>query len=190
MNPSAPGLPSKDEYAEWYAGYVALVPDGDILAALASQPDDLDTLLGGVTETASTFRYAADKWSIRQLAGHLIDAERVFALRALCFSRCETAALPGFDENSYVASSAYADVPLAELRLEFRTLRAANVLMFGRFGAQEWDRRGTASGYPVSVRALAYIMVGHPRHHMKVIGERYLPPLDITARRLVWMKDV
>lgn len=190
MNPNAPGLPSKDEYAEWYAGYVALVPDGDIIAALALQPDDLDTLLGGVTETASTFRYAAGKWSIRQLVGHLIDAERVFALRALCFSRGETAALPGFDENSYVASSAYADVPLTDLRREFRTLREANAMMFGRFGTQEWDRRGIASGYSVSVRALAYIMVGHPRHHMKVIGERYLPPLDITARRLVWMKDV
>ncbi|MCM2315720.1 MAG: DinB family protein [Thermoanaerobaculia bacterium] len=190
MTNNAPGLPSKDEYAEWYAGYVALVPDADILAALAAQPDDLDTLLGDLTETSSTFRYAAGKWSIRQLVGHLIDGERVFALRALCFSRGETAALPGFDENSYVASSAYADVPLEELRLEFRTLRAANVMMFGRLGTEAWNRRGTASGYSVSVRALAYIMVGHPRHHMKVIGERYLPPLDITARRLVWMKGV
>lgn len=190
MNINAPGLPAKDEYAEWYAGYVALVPDGDVIAALTSQPDDLDTLLEGVTETTSSYRYAPDKWSIRQLVGHLIDAERVFALRALCFSRGETAALPGFDENSYVASSAYADVPLTELRLEFRTLRAANVLMFGRLGPEEWSRTGVASGWAVSVRALAYIMVGHPRHHMKVIGERYLPPLDITARRLVWMKDV
>lgn len=190
MNSSAPGLPSKDEYAEWYAGYVALVPEGDILSTLASQPDDLDTLLEGVPEESSTFRYAPDKWSLRQLVGHMIDGERVFALRALCFSRGESAALPGFDEKTYVASSSYADLPCAELRREFRMLREANVMMFSRLDAEGWSRSGVASGNAVTVRALAWIMVGHPRHHMKVIGERYLPPLDITARRLSWMKDM
>ncbi len=181
------GRPTKDEYAEWYAGYVALVPEDEILAALASQPDDLDSLLERVTEEASTFRYAPEKWSIRQLVGHLIDGERLFAMRALCFSRRESSSLPGFDENKYVANSAYDDVSCVELRREFRILREANTMMFSRLGDEEWRRSGIASENAVSVRALAYIMVGHPRHHMNVIGERYLPMLDITARRLVWM---
>ena len=184
MNSHMPGLPAKGEYAEWYAGYVARVPDADVVAALASQPDDLDMLLAGVSEEASRYRYAAGKWSIRQLVGHLIDGERVFALRALCFSRGDSEALPGFDENDYIANAVYDDVACEELRAEFRALRAANVMMFGRLGAEEWARRGTASGWSVSVRALAYIMVGHPRHHMSVIAERYLPPLGIVAPRV------
>lgn len=187
MRPIVPGIPSKDEYAEWYAGYVARVPDADIVAALSAQPDDLDVLLAGVSEEASRYRYAEGKWSIRQLVGHLIDGERVFALRALCFSRGDSAALPGFDENDYIANAVYDDVACAELRAEFRALRAANVMMFGRLGVEEWARRGTASDFSVSVRALAYIMVGHPRHHMGVIGERYLPGLDLTAPKLSWM---
>lgn len=187
MNVHPPGAPGKDEYAEWYAGYVARVLESDIIAALASQPDDLDALLSAVPEESTTFRYAEGKWSIRQLVGHLIDGERVFALRAFCFSRGETAGLPGFDENAYIANSSYDNVPCSELRREFRTVREASVMLLGRLGADEWMRRGTASGWPVSVRALAYIMVGHPRHHMGVIGERYLPPLDITAPRLSWM---
>jgi hypothetical protein len=187
MNIRTPGLPGKNEYGEWYAGYVARVPEADIIGALASQPDDLDSLLGGVSEDASTFRYSPDKWSIRQLVGHLVDAERVFALRALCFSRGDSAALPGFDENRYVAASSYAEVPCAELRREFRILREANVMLFSRLGAEGWSRTGVASDNLVSVRALAYIMVGHPRHHMTVIGERYLPPLDITAPKMSWM---
>ncbi|MBI2214843.1 MAG: DinB family protein [Acidobacteria bacterium] len=188
MTIHTPGVPAQDEYAEWYAGYVARVPDRDIIAALASQPDDLESLVGVVPEESTTFRYAEDKWSIRQLVGHLIDGERVFALRALCFSRGDAASLPGFDENAYIASSAYDDAPCSELRREFRALRDANTSMLGRLGTEQWDRRGTASGYAISVRALAYIMVGHPRHHMSVIAERYLPPLDITAARLSWMK--
>jgi len=187
MNAHIPGVPAKDEYAEWYAGYVARVAESDIISALASQPDDLDALLSVVPEESTTFRYAPDKWSIRQLVGHLIDGERVFALRAFCFSRGESAAMPGFDENAYIASSAYDDVPCSELRREFRTVREASVMLLGRLGTEEWMRRGTASGWSVSVRALAYIMVGHPRHHMTVIGERYLPPLDITAPRMSWM---
>ena len=188
MTLNVPGIPEKNEYAEWYAGYVALVPESDILAALAAQPDELDALLGGVSEEASTFRYAPEKWSIRELAGHLIDGERVFGLRALCFSRGETAPLPGFDEKSYIASAGYDAVPCAELRREFRLLREANVMMLTRLDGDAWMRRGTASNNPVSVRALAYIMAGHPRHHMGILGERYLPPLDITAPKLGWMK--
>ncbi len=181
------GVPGADEYAEWYAGYVGLVPEIDVLDALGSQPEELEALLSPVDESASRFRYADGKWSIREVVGHLTDGERVFAIRALCFSRGEKSPLPGFDEKEYMRNSAYDQIPLAELLDEFRLLRKANVMMLRRLGAEEWARLGVASGYDISVRALGYVMVGHPRHHMKVLAGRYLPVLGLTSPKFSWM---
>jgi hypothetical protein len=169
----ASGRPAETEYAHFYAGYVSLVSEDDALAALEQQLDELRLLLARVPVERETYRYAADKWSVRQVVGHLTDGERVFGYRAFCMSRGEQAPLPAFDENAYVAQSGYDGVPLPELVDELVTVRRANLAVLRRLGAEDWRRTGTASGKPISVRALAYVMVGHPRHHLAVLRGRY-----------------
>lgn len=165
--------PPLAEYAPFYAGYVALVPETDILPVLEGQADAIRRLLAPVPAEKESDRYAEGKWSLRQVLGHLVDAERVFGYRAFCFSRGEQAALPSFDENQYVAASRSDSVPLGQLVEEFALVRQGNLAVLRRLDAREWARIGTASGKPVSVRALAWIMAGHPRHHLNVLRERY-----------------
>jgi hypothetical protein len=165
--------PAESEYAPFYAGYVALVPETDILAVLEGQVDGIRRLLATVPAERESHRYAEGKWSIRQVLGHLVDAERVFGYRAFCFSRGEQASLPSFDENRYVDAARSDSVPLRELVGELAVVRQANLAFLRRLDAREWAQVGTASGKPVSVRALARIMVGHPRHHVNVLRERY-----------------
>jgi len=165
--------PLETEYAPAFQGYVARVSEDDILPALRSQVDALDLLLDRVTPERETYAYAEGKWSIRELLGHLIDGERVFGYRALCIARGETQNLPGFDENAYMPNSTYASISLEDLLSEFRLVRLSNIAMLRNLDEAAWTRTGTANGAPVSVRALAYIMVGHVRHHMGVLRERY-----------------
>jgi len=165
--------PAETEYAPFYAGYVALVPETDIVAVLGGQVDEIRRRLASVPAEKETHRYAAGKWSLRQVLGHLVDAERVFGYRAFCFSRGEQAALPSFDENQYVAAAGSDSIPLRELVEELALVRQANLVALRRLDAREWTRVGTASGKPVSVRALAWIMAGHPRHHLQILRERY-----------------
>lgn len=165
--------PEKSEYAEFYANYVALAAEADIVSALENQPRSLRELLLPAADKEN-FRYAADKWSVKELIGHLSDGERVFSYRALRISRGDETPLPGFEENIYVANSNFAASGLADLVEEFSLLRAANVLLFKNLTDEAWRRTGTASGATVSVRALAFIMVGHVRHHENILHERYL----------------
>ena len=165
--------PSETEYAPFYAGYVALVPEARILDVLESQADEVLALAGRVPGEREGFRYAEGKWSVRQVMGHLVDAERVFGFRAFCFSRGEQAALPSFDENTYVAAARSDTLPLRELAEEFALVRRSNLVILRRLEAPEWAQAGTASGHPVTVRALAWMMAGHPRHHLRILHERY-----------------
>ena len=167
--------PEKNEYAEFFANYVSLVEETDVISALQNQTNDLRALLAGVSAAKKeNFRYADDKWSVKELLGHIIDGERVFSYRALRFSRGDQTPLAGFEENSYVAGSNFAGSSLADLIEEFSLLRASNVLLFKNLTEEAWLRRGTASDAEISVRALAFIMVGHVRHHANVLRERYL----------------
>jgi len=165
--------PEAAEYAPFYAGYVARVSEDDVLAALSKQQDEVRALARSLPLAKESFRYADGKWSVREVLGHLVDGERVFGYRAFCFSRGEQAAMPGFDENEYVAAASADRVPAAELADEFAAVRASNLAFLRRLSAAEAARVGTASGKPISVRALAYIMAGHPRHHLTVLRERY-----------------
>jgi len=165
--------PESSEYASFYAGYVARVPEADILSVLQKQADEIRDLARALPAAKETFRYADGKWSIREVLGHLIDGERVFGYRAFCFSRGEQAPLPSFDENQYVAAAAADQVPLADLASEFAAVRGSNLAFLRRLSAAEGARVGTASGKAISVQALAYIMAGHPRHHVAVLRERY-----------------
>jgi len=165
--------PAESEYAPFYSGYVALVPESDPVAALAAQRDVLRATAGAVGPETERHRYAPGKWSVRELFGHLTDAERVFGYRAFCISRGEQAALPGMDEKAYMAASRFDEQPLAELAGELLTLREANLLVLRRLRPEDWERAGNANGTPVTVRALAYIIAGHVRHHLGVLRERY-----------------
>jgi uncharacterized damage-inducible protein DinB len=165
--------PTETEYASFYAGYVALVPEADVLSVLEGQAEVIRRLLAPVPAEKEGYRYAEGKWSLRQVLGHLVDAERVFGYRAFCFSRGEQAALPSFDENEYVGAGRAESIPLARLVEELALVRQGNLAFLRRLDDREWARVGTASGKPVSVRALAWIMAGHPRHHLNVLRERY-----------------
>ncbi len=165
--------PLESEYAPFYRGYVAHVSEEEILPVLRSQLDQLDVLLGRVTPERETYAYAEGKWSIRELAGHLIDAERVFGYRAFCIARGESRNLPGFDENEYMLRAPYDRIELEDLLSELRLIRLGNIAMLRTLDEESWSRAGNANDNQVSVRALAFIMAGHVRHHMGVLRERY-----------------
>lgn len=165
--------PLESEYAPSFQGYVAHVNENEILPVLRSQIDALDLLFDRVTPEQETYRYGEGKWSIREVLGHLIDGERVFGYRALCVARGETQNLPAFDENEYMLVAPYDRIELEDLLSEFRLVRLSNIAMLRNFDEAAWTRMGTANDAPISVRALAFIMAGHVRHHMGVLRERY-----------------
>lgn len=161
------------EYAPFYETYVSLVPEEDILPVLAEQPLQLRALANSLPAEREGFRYAEGKWSVREVVGHLVDAERVFGYRAFSIARGESQALPGFDQQAYIAAGVYGLWPLANILAEFEQLRGAHLAMFRRYDEAAWERAGTAAGHPVSARALAYIMAGHVRHHFAVLRQQY-----------------
>jgi hypothetical protein len=165
--------PAPDEHAPFFSGYVNLVPEADVLPVLEAQASEIPRLARSISADRETFRYGPGKWSIREIFGHIGDAERVFGYRAFCISRGDQAPLPGFDENDYIAESAYDERTVAELADDFAALRASNLAVLGRLDPARWARRGNANGNPVSVRALAFIMAGHVRHHVGVLKARY-----------------
>jgi uncharacterized damage-inducible protein DinB len=174
MSATAPARPEKSEYAPYYEKYVSLVPEADIVATLARQNEETLALLRTVTEERAGFRYEPGKWSIKQVVGHLIDAERIFAYRALAIARGERQPLPGMEQDEYMARADFDARTLADLAEEFGHVRRANVLMLRGLDDEAWSRRGVASDNEVTVRALAYIIAGHEAHHVQILRARYL----------------
>ncbi len=170
--------PTSGDYPPIFEPYISKVPEGDIFPHLARQLDDTLALIAGLTEQQAEFRYAPDKWSIKEMLGHLIDAERIFAYRALCFARNEAVPLPGFDENAYVAAADFDRRTLASLVNEYRVTRAATVAFFGGLPPEVLSRRGVANGREYSVRIAAAVIVGHERHHRAILAERYVARLS------------
>ncbi len=166
--------PSAAEYAPYYGKYVSLVPPGNILRTLEQQLDNTLALLRSIPESQGTARYAPDKWSIKELVGHMSDTERIFGYRALRFARNDQTALPGFEQNDYVTSAAFDECSLADLAAEFGFIRQSNISLFRQLKQEAWERTGTASESFVSVRALAYIIAGHEIHHRNILREKYL----------------
>ncbi len=165
--------PAETEHAPYYGRYVVQASDGDIVETLRAQQATALLRWKAFTEIQGAHRYAFDKWSVRQVIGHLTDAERIFVYRAMRFARADATPIPGFDENSYVANAAFDDRTLASLVDEWRAVREATVLFFAGLNADEWTRRGTANQQEISVRALAWIVAGHTRHHDAILQERY-----------------
>ena len=179
MNRSTPALlterPAPGEFAPYYAKYVDAVPDGDVLDALESHLDEWVALLDRFGEARAGHRYGPDKWSVKEVVGHVTDAERIFVYRALCAARGEGGELPGFDENAYVAGGAFDERTLNSLLGELAAARRATLSLFRNLSDAQLARRVVANGVPVSARALAWIVAGHERHHSNILRERYLP---------------
>jgi hypothetical protein len=168
------GRPTPNEAAPYYFGYINRVSGDDILRTLQSQLDETLPFLRGITEEKSLYRYAPEKWSIRQMWGHVNDTERVFLMRALWFARKFETALPSFDQEIAVANANSDEVPWARHVEEFREIRLATISFFRNLPEEAWTRTGTASGNPFSVRACAFIVAGHVTHHAGVLHEKYL----------------
>lgn len=166
--------PDRSEAAPYYFTYIDQVPDGDICGMLATQVDDTQALLEAVTEEQSLHRYAPDKWSIREVVGHINDTERLFVSRAFWFARGFETPLPSFDQHVAMAASAADERALSRHLEEFRSVRAATLSFFLNLPEAAWTRRGTASGNPFTVRALAYLTVGHVIHHSRIVQSQYL----------------
>ena len=166
--------PDRSEAAEYYFTYINQVGEGDIRAILRAQLPETVTALTAISEDRSLHRYAADKWSIRQVVSHLNDTERLFVFRAMWFARGFDSPLPSFDQHVAVATADADARPLSAHVEEFRAVRAATVAFFEHLPVEAWMRRGVASGNPFSVRALAYITAGHVTHHLKILREKYL----------------
>jgi hypothetical protein len=165
--------PDATEYAPFYAHYIAGVPDGDVVTLLRDEGRELTKTLAAIPESRGGFRYADGKWSVREVVGHLIDAERIFAYRAMRLARADATPLPAFDENAYVPTAGSDARTIADLVDELRALRESTFRLFASFPEEAWTRRGVVSGKEVSVRALVYITAGHARHHLKILRERY-----------------
>lgn len=166
--------PDAGEYADYYERYVSIVREDCVLTALQNQIQTTETLLSNIPEKKGLYRYAEDKWSIKELVGHIIDTERVMAYRALRFARNDLAPLEGFEQDFYIENADFDSRSLKDLSKEFAHVRVSNIYMFRSFSETALTNTGIASGNPVSVRALAYIIAGHETHHINILKERYL----------------
>lgn len=166
--------PDPSEYAPNYQTYVTKVPEGNLLTILETQRQETQDLLASIPEGRALHRYAPGKWSIKEVVGHVTDAERVFSYRALRFGRGDRTPLPGFDEQVYAPAGNFDARPLPDLAAELDAVRQATIALFGGFDAEALARRGPANNQEISVRALAYVIAGHERHHLGILRERYL----------------
>ena len=169
------GRPLDGEYAAYAKSDIDYVAGEDAVGELAAQGEAVAALLESLDEESiHARRYAPAKWTVKEVIGHLIDDERIFAYRALCVARGDARPLPGFEENDYVAATNFETRPLANLIAEYRIVRAATLTLFEPLTAGEWTRRGNVNGYEASVRGLAFHMAGHELHHLRTLRERYL----------------
>jgi hypothetical protein len=176
------GRPQAGEYAPYYDRYISLIQhrvqnnaqNNDILATLEDQRRQSLLLLSGRTEADGDLRYAPDKWSVKELLGHVNDTERIMSYRALRIARNDATPIEGFEQDDYVRNSPFSRRPLAELIEDYIAVRGSTLSLFRNLEESSWTRRGTASNNEVTVRALAYIIAGHELHHRRILEEKYL----------------
>jgi DinB superfamily len=166
--------PRPGENAPYYDRYISLVPGNDILAALEEQRRKMLLLLSGRIEADGDLRYAPEKWSLKEVLGHLNDTERIMSYRALRIARGDATPIEGFEQDDYVRNAPFPQRPLADLIEDYIAVRRATVSLFRNLDEAAWTRRGTAANNEVTVRALAYIIAGHELHHRRIIEEKYL----------------
>jgi len=166
--------PEQNECTLYYHTYISQVREGDIIKILENQLEETLQLLKGLSEKKALYRYAPDKWSIKEIIGHVIDVERVFAYRALNIARNDKSELPGMEQDDYVKFAKFDDLPLTDLLEEFRHVRRSNIFLFKSFDEETQMRKGIASGCEFTVRTFPFIIAGHEKHHQTVLRERYL----------------
>ncbi len=165
--------PQPDEFGEFYEDYINLVDELNVIQSLIQQGQRVYTFIRQLSADKAKHRYADDKWSVKEIIGHLVDTERIMAYRALCISRGEQTALPGYDHEAYVEQGNFDQRSLQNLSVEYDALRNANISMFSSFTKDQMLRKGTANGVTISVRALAFIIAGHEKHHLTVLKDKY-----------------
>jgi hypothetical protein len=172
MTALASSRPATSEYGSSVAGYIDLVPEGDIVVVLEKQLAEFVGLLGGITEQQANTVHPPYTWTVKQVIGHLIDCERIFGCRALRFARNDFQPLPGFDEVPYAENANFGVYPIGELVAEFEHLRRSHISFFRYLEDKAWGRSGSANNSMISVRALAYVIAGHMRHHLAILRKR------------------
>lgn len=166
--------PADNDFAPYYKGYIEKIKGDDILNILLIQTKECQNILNSFPENKGNYSYAEGKWTVKQVIGHMMDTERVFTYRALCIARAEKQPLPGFEQNDYVNKGNFNSRNLFDLVYELRLLRESNLLLFRSFDDEMLKRRGTASGYEVTVNALLFMIAGHMQHHLDILKERYI----------------
>jgi len=165
--------PEPGEYNPYYDRYIALVGGADILTALDAQRRQMMLLLSGRDESEGNFRYAPDKWTAKEVLGHICDSERVFAYRALRIARGDRTPMEGFEQDDYVKNGPFARVSLEELVEDYIAVRRATLTLLRNLDEAAWMRRGVANESEVTVRAIAYTIAGHELHHRRILEEKY-----------------
>ncbi|MFL5460634.1 MAG: DinB family protein [Gemmatimonadales bacterium] len=165
--------PAADESSAYYHRYIARVSDEGLAQQLIEQAREVERLFETVTDRDALARYAEGKWSVKEVLGHLCDTERIFSYRLLRIARGDTTPLPGYDENVYVPAGRFDDRPLPMLLGDFRAVRMSTAALLEGLPEEAWGRWGEANGNAITVRALAYIIVGHVSHHLEVLREKY-----------------
>jgi len=171
---TATARPQPGEYSPYHDNYISLVKGNDVLAALDNQRRQMVLLLSGRTEADGDLRYAPDKWSLKEVLGHINDTERIMSYRALRISRGDATPIEGFEQDDYVRNSPFAHRPLADLIEDYIAVRRATISLFRNLDEPAWTRRGVANKNEVTVRALAFIIAGHELHHRRILEEKYL----------------
>lgn len=166
--------PLKGTYPDYYEQYIDQVKEDDLMKGLEAQHLHIHDFFDRISEEKSCYAYAPGKWTIKEVLQHIIDAERIFAYRALCFARKETISLPGFDEDSYAIHSHANARSWASLVDELKSVRNATETLLKSFSADMFTQTGNANNRPVTVHAIGFIILGHFLHHCHVISERYL----------------
>jgi uncharacterized damage-inducible protein DinB len=167
--------PEKNSYAGYFGRYIDQVPEGDLIAILALQWEDLHDKLSKLNEVQSLHRYAPGKWSIKEVLGHMTDAERIFSYRMLRAARKDPTSLPGFDEDEFVRSADFDSQSLSGLLEQHGAVRKSNLLLLRGLKEADWHNMGVVNGEKTSVLSWACVIAGHEAHHRGVLEERYLP---------------
>jgi len=165
--------PEPSEYAPYYDRYISLITGSDILGTLEAQRRQMLLLLSGRNESDGDFRYASDKWSAKEVLGHVCDTERIFAYRALRIARADRTPIEGFEQDDYIKNGPFARIPLAEIIEDYIAVRRATLTLLRNLDEAAWVRHGVANKNEISVRALAYIVAGHELHHRRILEEKY-----------------
>jgi uncharacterized damage-inducible protein DinB len=165
------------QHPEYFDRYISLLPDTDVFELLDQQPQVLYGMVNNLSEEEAGQAYAPGKWTLKELLGHMIDTDRIFAYRCLCISRHETQSLPGFDENAYVQHANFNSRTLAGLLEEYDLARKSHLALFRAMNEEMLNRTGMANNQPVTAKAFIVIMAGHELHHLNIIKERYMRAL-------------